>query len=151
MSGVLKISAAARLAIHALTHITRTGGTSPLTVADISRALGVSPDHLGKVLQQLARASMLISRRGPGGGFILAMSTPERSLLEVVEMFDGVILPSPCLLNVVGCHGDLCFLSKLEQEAAENMIRGLREVRVRDLAPKEMSPAHDSAAGVESV
>ncbi len=133
MPGVLKISAAARLAIHALTRMMASHGGGPMTATEIALELGVSADHLSKVLLQLAREGMLVSRRGPGGGFILAQSTPERSLLEVVELFDGAPTASPCILKVRGCEGEDCFLSGLEQDAARRMVSGLEGMQVREL------------------
>ncbi len=137
MPGILKISAAAKLAIHALTHMVQAEDRQPVTAASMAVSLGVSVDHLGKVLQLLARAMMLSSRRGPGGGFSLTEATKKRTLLEVVELFDGKPTASPCLLAIRGCKGEGCFLSRLEHDAAAMLVKGLTEMRVMDLVHED--------------
>ena len=61
-----------KYAIRALTHMASHGNQDePLSAADIAEAEDIPPYYLAKVLQDLARADLLSSVRGRGGGFLL--------------------------------------------------------------------------------
>ena len=102
MSNVLKISDAAILALHALAVMT--GRDDKLvSVKEISDELGVSYNHLSKVMQRLVKAGLIKSIKGFGGGFKLTKDPSDISFLEVYEIIDGKFNPSSCLLNKDKC------------------------------------------------
>ena len=108
MSGLLKISEATVLAIHALIVIAAKGGALA-TNAGIAESLGASGNHLSKVLQRLVKARIIRSVRGPGGGFVLERAASSITLREVYELFDGPMSASVCLLQEPMCGGGCVF------------------------------------------
>jgi len=56
---------------------------------DISKQYNIPLEYLLKILQQLVRANVLRSKRGPRGGFSLAKPTKKITMLEIVEAVDG--------------------------------------------------------------
>lgn len=62
----------------------------PLSAAEIARKYGVSAHHLSKVLSELARAGIVESVRGAGGGYRLAGNPRRLTLLDVVVMFEDL-------------------------------------------------------------
>jgi len=56
---------------------------------DISKKYNIPLEYLLKILQQLVRANVLRSKRGPRGGFSLAKPAKKISMLEIVEAVDG--------------------------------------------------------------
>jgi Rrf2 family protein len=102
MSKVLKISDAASLALHtAVLLADRTDG--PLTTKEIAATFGVSECTLAKVLQRLAKAGIVLSGRGPKGGFLLGKRADQTTLLEVYEAIEGPLGDSHCLLGAPVC------------------------------------------------
>ena len=64
------------------------------------------PYHfLAKILQRLARKGLLVSLKGPRGGFALAMSPKEITLFHVVEAVDGLAFMNACVLGFSECGG----------------------------------------------
>jgi Rrf2 family protein len=71
---------------------------------DILAAASEVPTHfLSKVLQVLVRARLLVTHRGPSGGFNLAIPAEQISVLRVVEAVEGPIALNVCATNGSGC------------------------------------------------
>ena len=64
--------------------------TRHVPAAEIAAKYGVSPHHLAKVLSELARAGILASVRGVGGGYRFAGNARRLTLLDVIELFEDV-------------------------------------------------------------
>jgi Rrf2 family protein len=76
------------------------GNGSPVQGKDIAESCGIPSGHLLKILQQLVRAQILCSERGPAGGFILRRPPGEITLLEIIEAIEGPISGELQLRNV---------------------------------------------------
>jgi len=84
MPGVLRISEAASLGMHAMVLLASDRGRV-LSAHEVAARLNASEAHLSKVMQRLGRAGLVQSVRGPRGGFSLARSPDAVTLLEVYE------------------------------------------------------------------
>ena len=63
------------------------------------------PNHfLGKILQTLAKAGILESARGHGGGFRFARPAHRISIGEVVDAMEGPKPTSKCILGYANCE-----------------------------------------------
>ena len=113
MSGVLKISDAASLALHAMSYIALKGGERPISTGEISQTFGVSEAHLSKVFQRLSRQGLVKTLRGPGGGVTLAKSPKRITLLDIYEAIEGPLKPSNCLLGKRSCEYTECILGDM--------------------------------------
>ena len=71
MGNLVRISEPASLSLHAAALLARRPGERTSN-QEIASALHVSEHHLAKVLQQLGKAEIVRSTRGPRGGFELA-------------------------------------------------------------------------------
>ena len=58
----------------------------------ISKKYDIPLEYLLKILQQLVRANVLRSKRGPRGGFSLARPTKKITLLQIIEAVDGPMI-----------------------------------------------------------
>ena len=87
----MRLGRAAAYAVFATTHLAERGQATPVQGRDIAESCGVPAGHLLKILQQLVRAQVLGSERGPAGGFVLRKQPGEITLLEIVEAIEGPI------------------------------------------------------------
>ena len=69
----------------------------------ISKDLDLPMPFLAKILQSLAKQKILISSKGPNGGFALGKDSESIQLEEVVKAIDGAGVFSKCVL-----HNDNC-------------------------------------------
>jgi Rrf2 family protein len=64
--------------------------TRHISAAEIAQKYDVSPHHLAKVLAELARAGIVQSVRGVGGGYRFAANARRLTLLDVISRFEDV-------------------------------------------------------------
>ena len=72
-------------------------------IKEISKELNIPTPFLGKILQMLAKNKMLTSTKGPNGGFSLKRPAKEITLLNIIEIIDGLALFEDCLIGLSSC------------------------------------------------
>lgn len=78
-------------------------GESRIGIKKISEDLSLSSPFLGKILQNLVKQKLLISTKGPNGGFALARATGEITLYDIVTKVDGEEFFTNCLISLQPC------------------------------------------------
>ena len=133
MTSPLHFSSAAALGLHAAAYLAdREGGLCQ--ERDMSGALGVSHDHLVKVLQKMARRGLVETARGPKGGVRLAREAESIRLMEVYEAVEGRYTPVGCLLRKRVCDGLHCVLGGLAKKLNREIHDYLAGTRVSSFA-----------------
>jgi Rrf2 family protein len=135
MGNVLKISDAASLALHVMVILAENPDelTPAKQAADV---LYVSEAHLSKVLQRLGKVNLVMSTRGPGGGFRLANPPGETNLLEVYEAIDGRLDEDNCLLHNKACKRENCILGGINESLNSQIRDYLSGTTLNDLIEK---------------
>ena len=108
----MKISRSTGYALVAVGFIAQHYQDGAVLAARVSKEYGIPLEYLLKILQQLVRANVLRSKRGPRGGFFLARPAEEITLLEVVEAVDG---PMMSHLHLAEQTNNAPFSIKMEQ------------------------------------
>jgi Rrf2 family protein len=134
MSGILKISEASVLALHAMINIA-TKREEMATNAEIAEFLNASENHLSKVLQRLTKAGLVKSIRGPKGGFVLGKDSSEITIREIYELFEGPMASSKCLMQSPVC-GNNCVFGDLLTRINHMVIDFMTETRLSDSVEK---------------
>jgi len=104
MNGVVKFTEAVSLALHAMAFLAAQRDRR-FQIHDIAGALHVSPSHLAKVMQRLAKIGLIRSVRGRAGGFVLARDPEEITALEIYEAVEGPLEIRQCLFPEPQCRG----------------------------------------------
>lgn len=74
-----------------------------LGVKDIAEELDVPGPFLAKLMQQMARAQLISSTKGPHGGFYMSDKNMASNLRQVVECIDGPEVFSSCIMGLPSC------------------------------------------------
>ena len=85
----MRVSRSTGYALLAVGYIAKNQGDGVVLSQNISKQYDIPLEYLLKILQQLVRANVLRSKRGPRGGFSLAKLTNKITMLEVIEAVDG--------------------------------------------------------------
>jgi Rrf2 family protein len=73
-------------------------------IKKISEDLGLSSPFLGKILQNLVKQKLLVSTKGPNGGFSLARPANQITLWDIVIKVDGEEFFTNCLIRLEPCR-----------------------------------------------
>ena len=129
------ISLTAKYALRAIVYLASCEEPGPfVSAAGIAEATFVPHDYLLKVLKELDEASVVESRRGPGGGYSLIKSPDQISVLEVVTAVDTIPRISECPLGISG-HVKLCPLHRMLDDVSRLVEDTFRETTIGDLVP----------------
>jgi Rrf2 family protein len=90
------LSKKAKYAIKALLALAEHDREEPVRIADLARDEQIPPKFLELILLDLRNQGILQSRKGKGGGYLLARDPSDIFLGQIVRMFDGPLAPVPC-------------------------------------------------------
>jgi Rrf2 family protein len=69
----------------------------PLRVEEIAVAQEVPENYLRRLLIELKRGGLVVSQKGPNGGYLLARPPARITMGEVVQLVEGDYVPVECL------------------------------------------------------
>jgi Rrf2 family cysteine metabolism transcriptional repressor len=93
---VITITSKSRYAVQALAELARLGalpGGKPVPIAELSRRREIPLQFLEQLFATLRRSGVLQSQRGVKGGYTFGRDPSEVSVLEVVQLLDGIVEP----------------------------------------------------------
>ncbi len=108
MAKLVSFSEAATIGLHGMVMIARAG--EQVNVLQIADTTGSSKHHIAKVMQRLVKEGLLLSNRGPTGGFFLKSLPAKISLLQIYEAIEGKIKIDQCFHEKEICPFGGCIL-----------------------------------------
>jgi len=98
---LLNISDPAVIALHAVVELAKS--KKSMTAKVISQKWEIPHPHLSKVLRKLVVADILVSEKGPLGGFTLNPAKKDISFKDILIAVDGKIIFSNCFFCKKTC------------------------------------------------
>lgn len=92
----MRLSTKSRYGLRAMFDIAYNCGLEPAQIQDISRRQQISPRYLEQIFQNLKRAGLLKSKRGPQGGYMLAHTTDKITVLDILNATEQDVLLVDC-------------------------------------------------------
>ena len=115
------------------------GEKGPTSVRDIADRTGLPQPYLEQILLALKGAGLVRSKRGAGGGYVLARASSEITLAQIVSAVDG-----PIILGDFGephqngaCdHEGQCVLLAVWADVGEHMRQHLQSYALADVVER---------------
>lgn len=98
-----------------------------IDLTSISEELDIPKHFLSKILQLLVKHKLLVSRKGPTGGFRLNRDPSEITLIEIIEAIDGLDIFNECGIGFKKCNDENPCPIHYEYKKVRNNIRNLFE------------------------
>ncbi len=133
-------STACEYAIRALAFLALKEQGRFFSLEEIVAHNGLRSPFMAKILQQLVKQKLVVSQKGPGGGFALGKKPKEITLLEIVKTIDGEPNFSRCAVGLAKCSDQMpCPLHNswkllrtqiknyLENQSAEDLAKAVEK------------------------
>ena len=139
----MRLSKKTEYALRALVYASRFPQGTTLQIRDLAAKNGIPKKFLELILLELKNAGLLESRRGVGGGYLLARRPEAIRALEVIEVFEGPIsAPAPGRgSGKPGRSEPSLAIARLVSEAAGAVAAVLSRWTLADLAREEEEAA----------
>jgi len=107
-------------------------------VNEISDEYKIPRSFLAKILQKLVKAKLVRSYRGVKGGFSLAKSAREISMMEVLEAIEGKLYLNICVMDKKKCDfSKQCPVNTVWMIAQSKVVEVLKKANFEDLAKQK--------------
>ncbi len=111
----------------------------PIAVRDIAQRTGLPQPYLEQILLALKGAGLVRSKRGVGGGYVLARSAEDITLSQIVSAVDGPIVAGDFGLpheNGACEHEGQCVLLAVWADVGEHMSAFLGSFTLADMVAR---------------
>lgn len=143
----MKVSTRGDYASRALLSLAlHTGQTQPTSVRDIADRTGLPQPYLEQILLALKGAGLVRSKRGVGGGYVLARSPAEITLGQIVSAVEGPIVAGDFgepHQNGACDHEGQCVLLAVWAEVGARMRLHLDSYTLADMVDRANGTASD--------
>lgn len=99
-------SSACEYAIRAMAYLVGSEDGKRILAREVSESENIPGPFLGKVFQTLVKGGLLVSTKGPGGGFSLAKDPKVITLLDIYSVVDGINDLERCAAGLSECLDD---------------------------------------------
>jgi FeS assembly SUF system regulator len=132
---MLKLSKKADYGLIAVKHLAGNGNTDSCSASEIAEACGMSAALTAKVLQKLAKAGLIVSRHGSGGGYQLARHPQEISAFEVISAIDGPLAITSCVTTHGECgQAPTCSVREPLRRVNDSILQILKAVTISQMS-----------------
>ena len=135
--GAVKVSTRGDYASRALLSLALHECDGPTSVRDIAERTGLPQPYLEQILLALKGAGLVRSKRGVGGGYVLARPPAEITLAEIVSAVDGPIQAGDFgkpHTNGACDHEGQCVLLAIWGDVGDQMQRALGAYTLAELS-----------------
>lgn len=94
--------------LRALYGLTRYHGSGPVLIAKLAEEEHIPQQFLEQILLNLKQYGLVASKKGKGGGYLLAKSPETVTLGSVIRLIEGPLAPLPCASETAFRKCDEC-------------------------------------------
>lgn len=98
----------AKYGLKAMLRLAKDYGRGPWLIADLATEEAIPRKFLELILLELKQQGMLKSKKGKGGGYLLAQRPDEITVGTVLRVLDGTFAPVPCVGQIDSRPCDEC-------------------------------------------
>jgi Rrf2 family iron-sulfur cluster assembly transcriptional regulator len=147
----MKLTTKGRYAVTAMLDLAMHCGQGPVKLAEISERQGISLSYLEQLFTRLRKEGLVVSTRGPGGGYALSRPSLQIAVADVISAVDESVDATRCG-GMSNCHNDQrCLTHDLWTDLSDQIRTFLSEITlghlmerggVREVADRQNRAAH---------
>ncbi|HEX4375469.1 MAG TPA: Rrf2 family transcriptional regulator [Puia sp.] len=133
------LSKKTQYAFQALMYLAEKGKEKPVLIAEISKKKKIPLKFLENILLDLKKAGILESKKGKGGGYLLAKNPKDVQLATVMRLLDGPISLVSCVSlyfyeKCRNCDEKTCGLHDVMAQVRDANLKILERKTIADIS-----------------
>lgn len=129
----MKLTTKGRYAVTAMLDLALHGGSGPVSLADISIRQEISLSYLEQLFSKLRKSGLVVSTRGPGGGYSVARDLVDVPVSEIIGAVNESVDATQCA-GKENCHSHgRCLTHDLWEGLSIQIEEFLSSVSLQDM------------------
>jgi Rrf2 family transcriptional regulator, iron-sulfur cluster assembly transcription factor len=124
----MRLTTKGRYAVTAMLDLAMNAKHGPVSLVDISERQKISVSYLEQLFAKLRRAGLVLSVRGPGGGYRLGREDDLIFISEVIDAVDEVVDATRCQGQGNCQEGETCLTHELWEDLSEQIHQFLSKI-----------------------
>lgn len=129
----MRLTTKGRYAVTAMLDLALHADEDPVTLSDISARQNISLSYLEQLFARLRRQELVISVRGPGGGYRLGRETRDIAIVNIIDAVDESVDATRCQGRGNCQQGETCLTHHLWLDLSRQIHDFLRNITLADL------------------
>lgn len=141
----MKLTSKGRYAVTAMLDIALNQSKGPITLAMISERKDISLSYLEQIFAKLKKFDLVLSARGPGGGYRLSRDAGEITVNQIIGAVNEDLEPRKCRGKSNCKGGDECLSHELWSELSVMIEEFLDNVTLQEVIDKKNTQVKEIA------
>ncbi len=135
MNSLFRVSERNHIGMILMSELARTYATEEyLSLQDIAKRMRLSLGYLEEIAYALKTANLVQGRKGPGGGYRLALAPNQITADQILTALEGPLMLVPCQDKNTGCPVETsCHSSSLWGRLQRDIVSALHQTTLADL------------------
>ncbi|AHK79564.1 MULTISPECIES: Fe-S cluster assembly transcription factor [Ectothiorhodospira] len=151
----MRLTTKGRYAVTAMLDLALHNDQGPISLADISGRQGISLSYLEQLFARLRKRGLVLSTRGPGGGYTLSRPPSELAIADVISAVDEKVDTTRCGGTVDCQNNERCLTHDLWSDLSSQIYDFLANITLGDVMKRngvqEVAARQDKAMGGQPV
>ena len=136
----MKLTSKGRYAVMAMADLAKNNAKKPISLTEISLRQGISLSFLEQLFLRLKKNNLVLSARGPNGGYVLSKKPEDIKLSNIINAVDEKIKTVKCKKeSKKGCNGKLvkCMTHNLWDDLETHINSFFEKNTLKDIVYRE--------------
>ena len=136
----MKLTSKGRYAVMAMADLAKNNAKKPISLTEISLRQGISLSFLEQLFLRLKKNNLVLSARGPNGGYVLSKRPEDIKLSNIINAVDEKIKTVKCKKeSKKGCNGKSvkCITHNLWDDLETHINSFFEKNTLRDIVYRE--------------
>lgn len=132
----MKLSTKGRYGLRAMIDLADFGEYENVSISSIADRQSISVSYLEKLIAKLKKAGLVNSIRGSQGGYVVAKSTDDISVGDILRALEGNLIPVDCneLMEGSSCSGsDYCVTKYVWKRINDSITDAVDSIKLSEL------------------
>ena len=132
----MRLTTKGRYAVTAALDLALHNDVGQVKLADISRRQGISHAYLEHLLSKLKQAGLVVSVRGPGGGYRLSHALEDINVSDIINAVGEGLDATRCGGTSDCQHGEICLTHELWTDLSHQIDLFLSQITLASLVAR---------------